>query len=87
MYRRGGGGSGGGGSGPAPGGGEREEEDPELEVFLATAVEMGFTANAAKRALAQSRSTEMEARLGWLSEHSEDADIDDPLPGAASPGR
>ncbi|KAL4429552.1 hypothetical protein ABPG77_008601 [Micractinium sp. CCAP 211/92] len=62
------------------GAGEPEEQapaevDPEL---LKQMEEMGFSANRATRALYHSGGS-LEAALGWLEEHAEDADIDEPL--------
>ena len=50
------------------------------EVALAQLMEMGFSLNICKRALAAVGGSNVEAAMGWVFEHNTDPDFNDPLP-------
>ena len=49
------------------------------EALLKELEEMGFTTNRAKRALHGSGNSTIEGAINWITEHENDADIDEPL--------
>ncbi len=69
-------GSGGGGGSAAM----QMVEPPVDETFLTQLVEFGFTELRGKKALLATGGGSVEAAVEWLTNHLEDADIDDPIP-------
>jgi uncharacterized UBP type Zn finger protein len=67
AYRRGGAGQ------PQLGNEPEPDFGPGVAAFLATAVPMGFSENAARRALEQVRGADVALALEWLMEHAGDA--------------
>eukprot|EP00978_Attheya_sp_CCMP212_P045422 scaffold345742_cov31-Attheya_sp.AAC.1 len=47
-------------------------------------MDMGFTYNGCARALTKVRGTDIEAAMGWIFEHSQDPDLNDPLPATST---
>eukprot|EP00978_Attheya_sp_CCMP212_P004477 scaffold9758_cov34-Attheya_sp.AAC.1 len=50
------------------------------EAAMSQLMDMGFTYNGCARALTKVGGTDIEAAMGWIFEHSQDPDLNDPLP-------
>jgi len=70
-------------AGAAAAGGAPAAAAPEVdELILSQLLSMGLTENAAKRACVKTGNSSADAAAMWYFEHTEDPDINDPLPAA-----
>jgi len=60
--------------------GDELVDPPCNEELLKDLKEMGFSENRSRRAVVLSGGTTIETAIGWIEEHENDADIDEPLP-------
>ncbi|PNG64668.1 Ubiquitin carboxyl-terminal hydrolase 5, partial [Tetrabaena socialis] len=78
--------------GPQPGGEQAAQQQAGAaraapdEALVAALMDMGFGANACRRAAVAVGNSGAEAAMEWLLGHLEDADVNDPLPGGAGMG-
>ena len=66
--------------------GPRKPDPPAIdEAALSQLMDMGFSLNSCKRALNAVGGSNVEAAMGWVFEHNNDPDFNDPLPEDGAP--